>query len=213
MNSYRLLYTAMNPRDLDQTGNTLPIESPLNSPSLSSARLSPCHIPLFPSPSRLSPCPVTLGSSPSHLSPLSTSPSRLSPSSHFISSYSSVRLSPCPTCDPSTSPTRVSPCPVPLSPSVVLKKPIHISSFSQSLEQQNQIDSSPQRYVSLSTNIFSAVNRLITYKIKVFVCIIYVCSVYIYYLYINTHSYSIYFENIYMSILYIHIIYIISKYI
>ncbi|KAL1281954.1 hypothetical protein QQF64_000757 [Cirrhinus molitorella] len=131
----------MNPRELDLTGNTLPTGSPLNSPS-SSARLSPCLIPPSPSPSRLSPCPVTAGSSPSRLSPLSTSPSRLSPSSHFISSYSPVRLSPCPTCDPSTSPTRVSPCPVPLSPSVVLKKPIHISSFNQtgqSLEQENLI--------------------------------------------------------------------------
>lgn len=144
----------MNSRELDLTGNTLPAGSPIISPSLSSARLSPCLIPPSPSPSRLSPCLVTSESSPSHLSPLSTSPSRLSPSSHFISSYSPVRLSPCPTCDPSTSPTRVSPCPVPLSPSVVLKKPIHISSFNQSLEQENLTDSSPQRYVSLNPDVF-----------------------------------------------------------
>ncbi|XP_050961972.1 uncharacterized protein LOC127163016 [Labeo rohita] len=138
----------MNSRELDLTGNTLPAGSPIISPSLSSARLSPCLIPPSPSPSRLSPCLVTSESSPSHLSPLSTSPSRLSPSSHFISSYSPVRLSPCPTCDPSTSPTRVSPCPVPLSPSVVLKKPIHISSFNQSLEQENLTDSSPQSIIN-----------------------------------------------------------------
>ncbi|XP_043100408.1 uncharacterized protein LOC122348696 isoform X2 [Puntigrus tetrazona] len=136
----------MNPQDLDKTGSMLPVGSPLDSPSL-----SPCLIPLSPSPSRLSPCPINSGSSPSRLSPLSTSPSRLSPSSHFISSYSPVRLSPCYTCDPSTSPTRVSPCPVPLSPSVILKKPIHISSFSQTKkgsEQQNQIHSSSQSIIN-----------------------------------------------------------------
>uniref|UniRef100_A0A8C1Q7E1 Neuronal-specific septin-3 n=2 Tax=Cyprinus carpio TaxID=7962 RepID=A0A8C1Q7E1_CYPCA len=141
----------MNPRDLDQTGNMLPIGSPLDSPFLSSARLSPCLIPLSPSPSRLSPCPINSGSSPSRLSPLSTSPSCLSPSSHFISSYSPVCRSPCPTCDLSTSPIRVSPCPVHLSPSVVLKKPMNISSLSQtgqSLEQQNHIDSSPQSIIN-----------------------------------------------------------------
>ncbi|KAK9981335.1 hypothetical protein ABG768_000881 [Culter alburnus] len=135
----------MNPGEQDPTGNTLPTGSSFNTSSLFSARLSPCLDPTSPSPSSLLPYPVISASSPSRLSPLSSSPSRLSPSSHFISSYSPVRLSPCPTCDPSTSPTRVSPCPMPLSPSVVLKKPIHISSFSQtgqSLEQENQTHSS-----------------------------------------------------------------------
>ncbi|XP_056106404.1 uncharacterized protein LOC130084902 [Rhinichthys klamathensis goyatoka] len=142
----------MNPCEQDPTGNTLPTGSSFNTSSLSSARLSPSLGPISPSPSSLYPCPVTSTSSPSRLSPLSTPPSRLSPSSHFISSYSPVRLSPCPTCDPSTSPTRVPPCPVPLSPSVVLKKPIHISSFSQtgqSLEQENQIDSSPTSIINI----------------------------------------------------------------
>jgi len=155
MKSHRLCLTAMNPCEQDPTGNTLGFS--FNTSSLSSARLSPSLEPVYPSPSSLSPCPVTSNSSPSRLSPLSTPPSRLSPSSHFISSYSPVRLSPCPTCDPSTSPTRVSPCPVPLSPSVVLIKPIHISSFSQtgqSVKQENQIDSSPTRYVNLNTNVF-----------------------------------------------------------
>ncbi len=59
----------------------------------------------------------------------------------------------------------------------------------------------------------NAVKRVITSKIKAFVCIIYV---YIYYVYTNTHTCSIYFENIskYFHVyIYIHIIYIINKYI
>lgn len=109
----------MNPKESDPTEHVSPTgAAPPTRLFLDTAGLSSSLSPS--SPSRLSPCPV----------PMSTSPSRLSPSAHFVSSYSPVRLSPCSTPDP-PSPNRLSPCHQPLSSSVVFKKPIHIPSFSQ----------------------------------------------------------------------------------
>ncbi|XP_053472159.1 putative protein TPRXL [Ictalurus furcatus] len=91
------------------------------------------------SPSRLSPSPQPVSSSSSPMctspcpSPLSSSSPaiRLSPCPQPLHS-SPTRLSPCPHLLASHSPTRLSPCSIPLSPPVILKRPIHISSFSYS---------------------------------------------------------------------------------
>lgn len=105
------------------------------SPSSSSpARLSPSLVLNSSSPSRLSPSPQTVSSSsPRCASPLSSSSPTLllSPCPRPLHS-SPTRLSPCPQLLASHNPTRLSPCSIPLSSPVILKRPIHISSFSDS---------------------------------------------------------------------------------
>lgn len=112
-----------------------------SSPSSSSpVRLSPSLVLIHSSsPSRLSPSPQPVSSSSSPIcaspcpSPLSSSSPaiRLSPCPQHLPS-SPTRLSPCLQLLASHSPTRLSPCSIPLSPPVILKRPIHISSFSDS---------------------------------------------------------------------------------
>lgn len=123
-----------------------------SSPSSSSpVRLSPSLALInSSSPSRLSPSPQPVSSSSSPMcaspcpSPLSSSSPaiRLSPCpQHFPSSP--TRLSPCPQLLASHSPTRLSPCSIPLSSPVILKRPIHISSFSDS---GNPVDTSAHTF-------------------------------------------------------------------
>lgn len=111
-----------------------------SSPSSSSpARLSPSLFLInSASPSRLSPSPQPVSSysrmyaspCPSPLS--SSSPKiRLSPCPQPLNT-SPTRLSPCPQTLAPHSPTRLSPCSIPLSSPVILKRPIHISSFCDS---------------------------------------------------------------------------------
>lgn len=94
------------------------------SPSSSSpARLSPSLVLINSSPMCVSSCPTPLSSSSPAL--------RLSPCPQTLHS-SPTCLSPCPQALASHSPTRLSPCSIPLSSPVILKRPIHISSFSDS---------------------------------------------------------------------------------
>lgn len=119
------------------------------------------------SPSRLSPSPQPVSSSSSPMctspcpSPLSSSSPaiRLSPCPQPLHS-SPTRLSPCPQLLTSHSPTRLSPCSIPLSPPVILKRPIHISSFSYS---GNPLDPSTHTF-PCSRYLFQNVMHLLSLK-------------------------------------------------
>lgn len=123
---------------LQRPSSTSPTRLSSSPSSSSPARLSPSLFHLS-SPSKLSPSPQFQSSSSS---PMCTSPcpSPLSSPSPAIwlcpcpqpLHSSPTRLSPCPQILASHSPTRLSPCSMPLSSPVILKKPIHISSFSDS---------------------------------------------------------------------------------
>ncbi len=62
---------------------------------------------------------------------------------------------------------------------------------------------SQSEFTTMESIFISAVKRLITSKIKVFVYIIYLCVLCLFIMYTYTHTFSIYFENIFINVCYI----------
>lgn len=132
----RLSPCPQHPSSTSPTHLSPALQNPSSPSSSSPVRLSPSLVRInSSSPSRLSqsPQPGSPSSSPICTSPLSSySPTiRLSPCPRPLRS-SPTRLSPCPQMLASHSPTRLSPCSIPLSSPIILKRPIQISSFSDS---------------------------------------------------------------------------------